>query len=105
MRSCELARYFGSNRPTHMQPGSAQASSLFDALWIIEATILAVRRFAWLAAAEMPGWDRFPVTFMRQQFNKPGLVFNFFVEDAGSQVVGPRILAKGHIADRAPTSD
>src|SRR5260370_10478369 len=53
----------------------------------------------------MSGGDRLSVTFMRQQLNKPGLVFNFFNEDAGSHVVGPRILAKGHIADRAPASD
>src|ERR1700730_15031820 len=67
-------------------------------LWVIEAPILAVGRFSWFAAAEVSGGYRFSIAFMSQQLDKPRLVLNLFVQDAGSEVVGSWIFAKGHVA-------
>src|SRR6185312_238425 len=70
-------------------------------LWVVEAPVLAIRCLSGLAAPEVSRRNRLPIALMRQQLNKPCLVFDLFVQDARSHIVGARIFSKGHIADRA----
>src|SRR5260370_27175499 len=77
----------------------------FDALGVIEAAVFAIRRLSGLATTEMSGRYRLSIAFMSQQFDKPCFVFDLLVQDARCQIVGSRILAKGHIAHRTPASD
>src|SRR5207237_1765024 len=76
-----------------------------DSLRVIELPILAVRRLAWLAAAEVSAGDALAIALMRQQLDEPRLVLHFFVENARRQVIGSRIFAESHVAHRAPTAD
>src|SRR5438445_12877939 len=74
-------------------------------LWVIELPILAVRRLARLAAAEVSAGDALAVALVRQQLDEPSLVFHFFVQNARGKVVRARIFAESHVAHRAPTAD
>src|SRR5690348_14645986 len=71
----------------------------------IEGSVLAVRSVAGIAAAEVSRRDRLPVALKRQQLDEPGFVLDFLVEDAGRHVIGPGILAEGHVADLDPGAD
>ena len=41
---------------------------------------------------------------MGEKLDEPGFVLDLFVEDAGGEVIGARVFAEGHAADRAPAS-
>src|SRR5205823_8305471 len=72
---------------------------------IVESCILAVRGVAGLSSAEVAGGDALAVALVCQQFDEPGFVFDFFVQNARSHIVGARIFAEGHVADLDPTTD
>src|SRR5438105_11125353 len=74
-------------------------------LWVIELPILAIRRLARLAAAEVSAGNALAVALVRQQLDEPSLMLHFFVENARRQVICPRILAESHVAHRAPTAN
>ena len=67
----------------------------FDALGVIEAAIFAVRRLPRFAAAEMSGRYRLSIAFMGQQLDKPSFMFDLFIQDACSEIIGSWILSKG----------
>src|SRR5438477_11748608 len=71
----------------------------------VERTVLAVRRVARLAPTEMSRRYGLLIALPSQQFNEPGFVFHFFVQDARGHVIGPRVLAEGHVAHRRPAPD
>ena len=60
------------------------------------------------AAAEMARWDGLAVSFVGQQFDEPGFVLDFLVQNGGANGIGARVLALGELAevgiaaDRAP---
>src|SRR5436305_15031170 len=85
-------------------PDGSMARSL-NSLRVIELPILAIRRLAWLAAAEVSAGDALAVALVCQQLDEPRLVLHFFVENARRHVIRPRILAKSHVAHRAPTAN
>src|ERR1700686_4096045 len=72
---------------------------------IVEMGVLAVRRFARRAAAEVAGGNALAVALMRQQLDEPGLVLDLFVQDTRGHIVGARIFAEGQIADLDPAAD
>src|SRR5260370_31028342 len=73
--------------------------------WIVKPMVLAVGRLARRSTAEVPGGAHGVIAFLAQQFDEPGLVLHFFVENAGRHVVGAWVLAEGQVADLAPGAD
>ncbi len=67
----------------------------FDALRVIEAAIFAIRRLPRFAPAEMSGRYRFSIAFMGQQLDKPSFMFDLFIQDACSEIIGSWIFSKG----------
>ena len=53
----------------------------------------------------MSGGDRFAVALVREQFDEPGFVLDFLVQDSRRHVVGARVFAEGHVADFTPAAD
>src|SRR6185312_2051315 len=74
-------------------------------LWVVEVAVFAVRRFARYAAAEVTRRNRLPIPFVGQQLNEPGLMFDLFVQNPGCHVIGPGILAEGHVTNSDPAPD
>src|SRR5665213_792065 len=74
-------------------------------LWIVERGVLAVRSVSGFAAPEMPGRNGFSIPLMGQQFDEPGFVFDFLVENPRGHVVGSGIFSKRDIADGDPTAN
>src|SRR5207245_174050 len=58
-----------------------------------------------ISAAEVPGGNTLPITFVGQQLDEPGFVFNLFVENARSHVISAWIFAESHVADFDPAAD
>src|SRR6266550_2642821 len=71
----------------------------------VERTVLAVRRVARLAATEMSRRYGLLIALPSQQFNEPGFVFHFFVQDARRHVIGSRVLSESHVAHCRPAPD
>src|ERR1700719_225315 len=71
---------------------------------IIEMRVLAVRRFARGAAAEVARGDRLAVPFVSQEFDEPGFVLDLFVQNSRSHIVSPRIFAKCNVGDFNPAA-
>src|SRR5947199_808384 len=72
---------------------------------IVESCILAIWSMAGLSSAEVAGGDALAVALVCQQLDKPSFVFDFFVQNARSHVVGARIFAEGHVTDFDPTAN
>src|SRR5882757_3771891 len=71
----------------------------------VERAVLAVRRMARLAAAEVSRWNTLAIALMSQQLNEPSLVLDLFIQNARSQIISARIFSEGHVTNLYPTSD